>query len=215
MIHVRQPKQDRSRATLERFYAAGERLFAIHPIDNVTVPQLAEAASSSVGAFYKRFSDKEGFLSAFYDLFFDQIRAVAREELQPDRWAGCTARELTHGLVLLRLAHYQKHRQLLARLFLHVRLHQDGEFVQHAVRFGDEYTAWMAKLLAVPRTDLPSPPSSSRIRTALVIGMIALRERVFYGRAETRTDALEKGYATTIARMIWLELRAPAEERNP
>jgi len=104
---------------------------------------------------------------------------------------------------------------LLAQLFLHARLHGDDEFVRQAVRFGDEFTAAMASLLALPRRDLPQPPSSSRIRTALVIAMIALRERVLYGRAETRTDALERTYATTVARMLWLELSTAVEEVRP
>jgi AcrR family transcriptional regulator len=197
---------------LERFFAAGERLYSAHPVDSVTVPQIVEAASSSVGAFYKRFAGKEAFLSAFYDMFFERIRAVARQELDPARWDGRPAREITFGLVELRLAHYRKHRNLLAKLFLHARLHGDSEFVRHMVRFGDEATASMTTLLSAAHPDLQTPPSFPRVRTALVIAMIALRERILYGRQETRTDALEREYSATIARMLWLELSTPVEE---
>lgn len=211
---VRAPRQDRSRQTLARFLAAGEKLFAEQLIERVTVPAIAAAARSSVGAFYKRFPDKDAFLAAFYDMFFTRIRAEAREELRAERWNAKTAREVIHGWMLGRLEHYRRHRALLANLFLHLRSHGDERFVRHALEFGDELTAGLIVLRSAPRSDLPAPPTETHLRLLIGIGSAALRERILYGRSPSRTEATDRDYAETTAQMIWLELGTPSPAPN-
>lgn len=206
---VREPRQSRSRQTLARFLAAGEKLFAEQLVERVTVPAIAAAARSSVGAFYKRFPDKDAFLAAFYDGFFTRIRGEARDELLPEQWRGRSARELIHGWMLGRLEHYRRHRAVLANLFLHLRSNGDERFVRHALAFGDELTANLIALLSEPRADLPAPPTETRLRMMIGIASAALRERILYGRSPSRTEATDRTYAETLGRMIWLELATP------
>lgn len=206
MLPVNTPKQDRSRRTMERHFEAGYRLFAENAIDAVTVPQIAAAAESSVGAFYKRFADKDAFVAAFYDRFFEKIRLIAREQLAGENWDGKSARAVIRGLILSRLEHYRQHRSLLANLFNHLRLHGDERFVQHALAFGDELTVTLTSLLATPRADMPRSPGPGRVRLIIGISSAALRERILYGRARGRSHTTDLEYAETIARMAWLEL---------
>lgn len=72
-IHVRSPKQDRSRHTLDRIHAAALELMAQHGVEGITVRDVVERAGSSVGSFYARFSGIEQLVR--------YLRAHAREEM--------------------------------------------------------------------------------------------------------------------------------------
>ena len=129
---------------------------------------------------------------------------AARLGKSPSVWSTCDWLT-TAGIV-----------KVAAQLFLHARLHGDDEFVRQAVRFGDEFTAAMASLLALPRRDSAAAPFFEPHPHGFVIAMIAPRSRVLYGRAETRTDVLrEDPMQTTVARMLWLELSTAVEEVRP
>lgn len=65
--HGRTPQQSRSRATLARIIEAAEALFAKNGYDGTTVSAIAARARCSVGAFYARFTDKEGLLLHIHD----------------------------------------------------------------------------------------------------------------------------------------------------
>lgn len=72
-IHVRSPKQNRSRHTLDRIHAAALELMSQHGVEGITVRDVVERAGSSVGSFYARFSGIEQLVR--------YLRAHAREEM--------------------------------------------------------------------------------------------------------------------------------------
>ena len=57
-------KQTRSRATRDALVRAGRNLCEIKDFDVLSVAEIAAAAGCSVGSFYSRFSDKDGFFRA-------------------------------------------------------------------------------------------------------------------------------------------------------
>ena len=57
-------KQARSRATRDALVQAGRNLCEIKDFDELSVAEIATAAGCSVGSFYSRFSDKDGFFRA-------------------------------------------------------------------------------------------------------------------------------------------------------
>lgn len=54
-------KQARSRKTRDALIAAGWKLLARHPWDNVTINDIVKTAGVSVGSFYTRFADKDAY----------------------------------------------------------------------------------------------------------------------------------------------------------
>src|SRR4029453_3630618 len=54
-------KQARSRATRDALVRAGRNLCEIKDFDELSVAEIAAEAGCSVGSFYSRFSDKDGF----------------------------------------------------------------------------------------------------------------------------------------------------------
>lgn len=57
-------KQARSRATRDALVRAGKKLCEIKDFDDLSVAEIAAAAGCSVGSFYSRFTDKDGFFRA-------------------------------------------------------------------------------------------------------------------------------------------------------
>lgn len=57
-------KQARSRATRDALVRAGKKLCEIKDFDELSVAEIAAAAGCSVGSFYSRFTDKDGFFRA-------------------------------------------------------------------------------------------------------------------------------------------------------
>lgn len=60
---IPEPRQQRSRETLERFIDAGWDILQTTPWENISIADIAARAGRSVGAFYQRFGSKEDFLS--------------------------------------------------------------------------------------------------------------------------------------------------------
>lgn len=100
---VRTPQQARTREGLTRLLDAAETLVAAKGFDEAGIAEIARVAGSSVGAFYRRFADKEGLLHALHERFCDEARATADEALDPARWTGAptdeVAREFTAFIV--------------------------------------------------------------------------------------------------------------------
>ncbi len=100
---VRTPQQARTREGLTRMLDSAETLVAAKGFDEAGIAEIARVAGSSVGAFYRRFADKDGLLHALHERFCDEARATADEALDPARWTGAptdqVAREFTAFIV--------------------------------------------------------------------------------------------------------------------
>ena len=79
--HVRQPKQSRSRRTLQRITRAALELIAENGVDGTTINAIVHRAGSSVGSFYARFEGKDDLL-----IYLDERIWESAEE----RWSEAT-----------------------------------------------------------------------------------------------------------------------------
>jgi AcrR family transcriptional regulator len=91
---VRAPQQARTRVGLTRLLDAAEALVAARGFDAAGIAEIARQAGSSVGAFYRRFADKDGLLHALHERFCDEARATADAALDPAHWTGAPTDEV-------------------------------------------------------------------------------------------------------------------------
>jgi AcrR family transcriptional regulator len=91
---VRTPHQARTREGLTRLLDAAEALVTAKGFDDAGIAEIARQAGSSVGAFYRRFADKDGLLHALHERFCDEARATADAALDPARWTGAPTDEV-------------------------------------------------------------------------------------------------------------------------
>jgi AcrR family transcriptional regulator len=97
----REPKQQRSRRTVDDVLEAVQLVVKRHGTQAITTNRIAEAAGVSVGSLYQYFPDKRAILIALHDRHVDDVRRVIEQTT-----ATCAptsleefARELVHGLV--------------------------------------------------------------------------------------------------------------------
>lgn len=100
-------KQARSRATRDALIKAGRRLVETRDFDELSVAEIAQAAGCSVGAFYFRFADKDGFFRALVADALGDGSAIQAALHQ------AAADEIAARMVALTLAFYRRRRGLL------------------------------------------------------------------------------------------------------
>ncbi len=94
-----EPTQARSREALERFITAGEQALSDNQFEQLSVSELAALADSSVGTFYRLFTDKEVLFQLVHDRFVHQAKAMLDEALDEDRWVGLGVADILSELV--------------------------------------------------------------------------------------------------------------------
>jgi AcrR family transcriptional regulator len=85
----REPRQQRSRQTVEAVLEAVRRVLKRHGAEAVTTNRIAEAAGVSIGSLYQYFPDKQALFTALYDRHVDEVRNVIERTL-----ADCTSASL-------------------------------------------------------------------------------------------------------------------------
>ena len=97
----REPKQQRSRQTVDCVLEAVQLVVKRHGTQAITTNRIAEAAGVSIGSLYQYFPDKRAIFTALHDRHVDDVRQVIEQTT-----AACAsapleefARELVQGLV--------------------------------------------------------------------------------------------------------------------
>lgn len=72
----REPKQQRSRQTVEAVLEAVKRVARRHGADAITTNRVAEVAGVSIGSLYQYFPDKHAIFVALHDRHVDEVRQV-------------------------------------------------------------------------------------------------------------------------------------------
>jgi AcrR family transcriptional regulator len=103
-------KQARSRATRDALVQAGRNMCEIKDFDELSVAEIAAAAGCSVGSFYSRFSDKDGFFRA---LVGDAERREEADELSTPPDPKQTVDALLAEVIASTLAGYRRRRGLI------------------------------------------------------------------------------------------------------
>ncbi|MEQ3541443.1 TetR/AcrR family transcriptional regulator [Pseudonocardia tropica] len=85
----REPRQERSRAMVERIVAAGRDVLVTRGYDGASTNRIAAAAGVSPGSLYQYFPDKDAVLTEVLDRYLDAMEArVSREFLDSVAAAG-------------------------------------------------------------------------------------------------------------------------------
>jgi AcrR family transcriptional regulator len=97
----REPKQQRSRQTVEAVLEAVQRVVRRHGAGAITTNRVAGAAGVSIGSLYQYFPDKQAIFAALHDRHVDRVRQVIERTTTDCTSAPVEAftRELVEGLV--------------------------------------------------------------------------------------------------------------------
>jgi AcrR family transcriptional regulator len=112
----RQPRQPRSKQTVNTMLDAVTVVLKRHGPDGVTTNRISEAAGFSIGSLYQYFPDKQAIYRALHDRHVNEVRAAITQALA-DNTSGSLedfTRALVEGLVNVHAADPQLHQLITA-----------------------------------------------------------------------------------------------------
>lgn len=120
------PLQDRAQETVERFARAAETLLREKPFEAIGVQELARTAGRTTGAFYARFTSKDGLLPFLYERYDRGLDALIRRRLAGIDWASLSLARAVAALVGVLIGLYVERRWFLRAMALFARHHPEA-----------------------------------------------------------------------------------------
>src|SRR3954469_4925276 len=174
----RPPQQLRSRETLDRILDAAEQVMESKAFGEATLAEIMERAGVTVGAFYRRFRDKDALLHHLDERFFAELHRRADDVLDPARWSGAGAGVILSEFVGQAVEVYSTRRGLLRSLFLRART--DAVLQQSAMKFNEVFIAKLRTVI-LPKGEIVHPDPSRAVELGFMMLVGALRELVVFG----------------------------------
>lgn len=177
----RPPRQTRSQATLDRILDAAERVFEEKSFSEATVAEIMSRAGVTVGAFYRRFPDKDALLHLLDERFFTDMKERGDGLLDPERWRGASVADILTELARTAVEVYTSSRGIARSLFLRARL--DPVIQTTAKQVNAHFIEHLRLLLldAERRHEIKHPEPERAIALGFMMFFGALREATVFG----------------------------------
>src|SRR4051812_39247937 len=168
----RPPQQSRSQETLDRILDAAEQVLAEKAFGEATLAEIMERAGVTVGAFYRRYPDKNALLRHLDERFFGEMLAKGEDLFDPARWPGASSRAIIEAFVTQAVGVYTTRRGLLRSLFLRART--DTVLQQSAFQVNEQFIAKLRALLMPRRGEMthPDPERAIELGFMMMIGSL-------------------------------------------
>lgn len=169
--HVRPPRQERSRKTLERIVGAALEIIEEEGVRGVTVSAVVERARSSVGSFYARFEGKEDLLHYLEERVWRKARRRWEKARRERQWGALDLEGVVRSMVELLVRIHREDagtRRALGRDAV-------GEALgEEARRFHALLATEVRDLLLLRRDSIqhPSPERAARVAYGWAVGGI-------------------------------------------
>ena len=193
------PQQSRSKETLDRILDAAEQVLAEKAFGEATLAEIMERAGVTVGAFYRRYPDKNALLRHLDERFFGEMLTKADEFFDPARWAGTATREVIEAFTREAVEVYTARRGLLRSLFLRART--DTVLQQSALQVNEQFISRLRGLLLERRGEMTHPDPDRAIELGFMMVIGSLRELVVFGETWPEPPAHTPALAAEVARM--------------
>ncbi len=188
------PQQSRSQETLDRLLDAAEQVMATKSFNEATLAEIVEHAGVTVGAFYRRFPDKDALLHHLDQRFFAELHERADSLFNESRWAGQPIPAIVRALAEEATAIYRTRRGLLRSLFLRARV--DPVIQATARQLNAHLLERFRAVLAPRRSEIRHPDPDRAVTFGFMMLLGAIRETIIFGE-------------------VWPDVASVADDRLP
>ena len=195
----RPPQQVRSRETLDRILDAAEQVLDAKAFGEATLAEIMERAGVTVGAFYRRFPDKDALLHHLDERFFAELHRRADQVLDPTRWAGASAGAVIDEFCAQAVQVYSERRGLMRSLFLRART--DAVLQRSAMKVNEHFIEKLRTLLLANPGEVTHPNPSRAVELGFMMVVGSLRELVVFGEVWPAPPTDMPALGAEIARM--------------
>lgn len=177
----RPPQQTRSQETLDRILDAAERVLEEKSFTEATLAEIMERAGVTVGAFYRRFPDKDALLHLLDERFFHQMQERANALLDPSHWQGASVAEILTEFARTAVEVYVAKRGVARSVFLRARV--DPVIQATGRQINAHIIERLRSLLLDPtrRREVTHPDPERAIALGFMMFYGALRETTVFG----------------------------------
>lgn len=200
---LRDPRQARSRASLERILVATRELLEERTFEELSVTEIVRNARSSVGAFYTRFADKQALLDHLDELYARDLIASIKAVVGDPRSRDADLVARIEGFVAFLVRFHREQRGLLRALILHARLHVRGRFGERTKRMLKQVNDVDGFILA-RRDQISHPRPEEAVRFGFVAALTAIRERILFPEGPAALVPLADDELVREVTLIWI-----------
>jgi AcrR family transcriptional regulator len=200
--------------TLHRILDAAERVLEEKSFTEATVAEIMEGAGVTVGAFYRRFPDKDALLHLLDERFFSEMKERGDTVLDPSRWNGASISDILIELARVAVETYRARRGVARGLFLRARV--DPVIQATGREMNAHFIARLRELLLDParRAQIAHPDPERAVALGFMMFFGALRETTVFGEVwPDHTEIVGPNLGDEMARLYLSYLRAPMATR--
>ena len=168
---------------------AAEGILETKAFSEATLAEIMDRAGVTVGAFYRRFPDKDALLHLLDERFFAELYARVDAVLAPDQWQGADLAQIVRAFVAEAVDLYRARRGLLRSLFLRARI--DPVIAESARQLNTHVLGRLDSLLGAHAAEIRHPEPARAIALGYMILVGALRETVLFGEVWPSPNAAE------------------------
>jgi AcrR family transcriptional regulator len=174
---IRQPRQDRSQATMERVLDAFEKLLRKSSYETITINDIAAESSTGAGSIYARFDGKRSILLALHARTRDRARKYFQGLFNPAVRDGESLEQAIERITRGMLSWHKRQRYII-RTSLLLNDPDIYEGISASFRPWSEQLALLLKARGAPLSD----EAASAAAVAIIqITIAALQQRVIFG----------------------------------
>lgn len=184
------PRQERSRASLQRMLDAAEKVIARHGLQGATLQRIARLAGTSSANVYRRFRDKDALMAAVFQRLTERSAAATEAQIDPDvvRPMGLAkfARTVIEGMI----RGFRADAGLSRAAVQYSEQHWEVDFVRRARASEARSFQMMVDTFLVWRDQIKHPDPARAVRFAFIMVALELRELILFGRTRTFEQVL-------------------------
>lgn len=187
---IAEPRQERSRRTLQRILDAFEQSLDTQTFEEVTVGALCERAGCSVGTFYGRVESKDVLLDHLRQRVFDEMRATLATLFSPEQARQRSLSPLIHEQLQTLFDVHHRRRGVLRAVIVQAR--RQTAFAGPTREFNASVLRGVAGSWLVHRDVIAHPDPVAAVEQAALMAVGYLRESIVFGELWSTQRALDR-----------------------
>ncbi len=181
-----EPRQERSRRTLESLLSATVRTLHESGLEGATIPRIAEAAGVSPATVYRRFKDKKDLLRAAFLHMLEASQAHNRMHLAKGL-SRPTLDQTARRFIEVNFGQYRQAGKLLGALKQFMDADGDSEFRQAARRIIEGNLEMVFQVMLKYRKEIAHENPERAVRIAVLTATNAIETNFFKPHTAWRT----------------------------
>jgi len=177
-LTIAEPRQRRSRRTLQRILDAFERALQTQTFEEVTIGALCKQARCSVGTFYGRIESKDVLLDHLRQKIFDEVRVTLAELFSPAAAGTTSLPKLVSGQMATLLDFHLQRRGVLRAVIVQAR--RQTAFAGPTRDFNTALLRLVAESWLVHRDAIAHDDPIAAVEQAALMAAGYLREAVVF-----------------------------------